>query len=292
MYFADIWKQIVSVFSDATLSMLRLNTSEAAPSSMFCFLQLLQVSPGNRALMLKASEQEPNFEKRIVCSTNVNDVVQTVFTFTCEIKVLETQWILVPTLKNVLRRTKLEALRCYSTGTTERSRSACDTSANLIMRRRPSVTRCSQVFLLRLVMLCYEMLWNKNDPLNVMFYTGLCGRSFTKTCFGETAAGTGRLVLVGDNPKPDPELPGPQAGMMVRLPTTHTLCPQSRWDRGGLGTTRWFQPELNICGGTWKCLPPVPNQPDKDEGIDTEYPPIRKTGGWKRIWSEEDILFQ
>lgn len=36
-------------------------------------------------------------------SVNVNDIVQTVFTFTGEIKVLETQQILVRTLKNVLR---------------------------------------------------------------------------------------------------------------------------------------------------------------------------------------------
>lgn len=42
-------------------------------------------------------------------SVNVNDIVQTVFTFTGEIKVLETQQILVRTLKNVLRRTELEA---------------------------------------------------------------------------------------------------------------------------------------------------------------------------------------
>lgn len=41
--------------------------------------------------------------KKLLCSMNVNDIMQTVFTFTCEIKVLETKQILVPTLKNVLR---------------------------------------------------------------------------------------------------------------------------------------------------------------------------------------------
>lgn len=54
------------------------------------------------------SEAGP-LKKKTMCSVNGNDIVQTVFTFTCEIKVLETQQILVPTLKNVLRRTELRA---------------------------------------------------------------------------------------------------------------------------------------------------------------------------------------
>lgn len=136
-------------------------------------------------------------------------------------------------------------------------------------------------------MLCCQMLWNKNYPLNFMVYTGLCGRSFTETCFGETAAGTGRLVLIGDNPKPDPELPGPQAGMKVHLPTTHTK-PTVKMRQGR------FRDDLMIPARVkhlWRDLEMSTSSPQPTwqrwgyrHRRMSEYPQIRNTGGWKWIW--------